>query len=42
MRGTAASLGACALLRRLPRRPGAEEGGADGNEQAAGEEEQEQ
>ena len=32
----------CACLRRLPRRPGAEERGARGDEQAAGKEEQEQ
>ena len=31
-----------ALLRRLPRRPGAEEGGACGDEQAASKEEQEE
>ena len=41
-RGTAASLSRCALLRRLPRGAGAEEGGACGDEQAASKEEQQQ
>ena len=37
-----ASLSMRALLRRLPRRAGAEEGGAGGDEEGAGEEEHEQ
>ena len=42
MRGTAASVDVGPILRRPPHRPGAEEGGARGDEEAAGKEEEEQ
>ena len=42
MRDPAAPVSTCAILRRFPRRPGAEERGAYSDEQAASEEKQQQ